>query len=144
MNEPISSIGAHLKYGKSSEAVTTQLYSITSLPDLGGAPERIDVTTLAHKVSHSMPGVQQLDALEFNGLMGKFGPEEGPTTDEFAALKALDNKTLHYFEIGFSDGSKFKFAGYPTAYATGVEVNAAAGYTLSVALNSEITFTPAG
>ena len=103
----------------------------------------IDVTTLAHTVSHSMPGVQQLDALEFNGLMGKFGPEEGPVADEFAALKALNSKTLYYWEVGYSDGSKFKFAGYPTVYATGVEVNAAAGYTLSIAVNSEMTFTPA-
>lgn len=146
MNKPVSTIGIALKYGTTSSAVTTQLYSITNVPDMEGAPEQIDVTTLADSSRKYIPGVKANDALEFEGIKGKFGAEDAEDSalvDEFAALKALSSSTALYWELSYPDGSKHTWQGYPAARSSGSEVNGAATYVLAITPISDISFTAA-
>lgn len=55
---PISTYKTYLMY-KATTAATeyTKLLDIKSFPDLGGEPERIDVTTLSDKIRKYTPGV---------------------------------------------------------------------------------------
>jgi hypothetical protein len=140
MPTPIASRGIKLKYGTSAPA-STVLYSLISTPDMGGAPEMIDVTTLADSRRVGLPGVAGNDALEFGGLMGLYGATG--TTDEYAALRALDPETAYYWELEWPDGSKDTWQGYPSVRANAAEVNAALGYTLSIIPSTDFTFTPA-
>ena len=91
----------------------TKLIDIKSFPDLGGAPEMLETTTLSDAMQTYIPGIQSLDALEF---------EANYTKEDFAKLKALEGKEQQY-AVWFggtgegetltptgSDG-KFKFKG---------------------------------
>ena len=43
----------------------TKLVDIKDFPDLGGAPEMLETTTLSDKMQTYIPGIQSIDALEF-------------------------------------------------------------------------------
>lgn len=62
-----SSYKTFLMKGTTSGDTTTyeKLVDIKDFPDLGGAPEMLDITTLSDPMSTFIPGIQSLDALEF-------------------------------------------------------------------------------
>ena len=103
----------------------TKLIDIKSFPDLGGAPEMLETTTLSDSMQTYIPGIQSLDALEF---------ECNYTKEDFTKLKALEGKEQQY-AVWFggtgegetltptgSDG-KFKFKGQLSVYPVGSGVN---------------------
>lgn len=144
MNEPISNIGALLSYSTTATGTYTSLYSITSVPDLGGDPEQIDVTTIYDSQRKNIPGVEANDNLEFNGLRGKFGAPTAAASalvDEYAVLDALDNDTAYYWKLTYPDGSTHTWGAYPRVRQNGFGVNEALGYTLTLTVNTDITFT---
>ena len=64
---PISTYKTYLMYMTSSASTTyTKLVDIKNFPDLGGEPERIDVTTLSDPIRQYVPGVQDLSSFTFN------------------------------------------------------------------------------
>ena len=64
---PISTYKTYLMHKTSSASTTyTKLCDIKSFPDLGGEPERIDVTTLSDNVRHYTAGVQDLSSFSFS------------------------------------------------------------------------------
>jgi hypothetical protein len=140
MNKPISSIGATLKYGATASP-TTRLYSLLSIPEMGGARESIDVTTLADDARVFAPGVRANDALEFTGFKGFYGADG--TVDEYAALRALSPTAAQYWEITWPDGSKDSWQGYPDCRSSGQEVNGAPTYILNIIPATSLNFTPA-
>ena len=62
-----------------------KLVDIKDFPDLGGSPEMLETTTLSDKMQTYIPGIQSLDALEFNANY---------TKEEFTKLKALEGQEL--------------------------------------------------
>ena len=117
-----------------------KLIDIKSFPDLGGAPELLETTTLSDPMTTNIMGIQSLDALEF---------ECNYTKEEYAKLKALEGKTgsfavwLGGTEAGGtstptgSDG-KFEFDGQLSVYVTGGGVNEVVGMTVSIAASTPI------
>ena len=52
---------------KSTDGTTYEkLIDIKDFPDLGGAPEMLETTTLTDGMQTYIPGIQSLDAMEFN------------------------------------------------------------------------------
>lgn len=146
MNEPISNIGALLSYSSTAEGTYTNLYGITSVPDLGGDPEQIDVTTIYDSKRKNIPGVEANDNLEFNGLRGKFGPPNAAANalvDEYAALSAMPANTAKYWKLTYPDGSSHSWGAYPRVRQNGFGVNEALGYTLTLTVITDISFTGA-
>lgn len=144
-NIPVASKGILLSYGDDSTA-GTKLYSITSTPALGGAPEMIETTTLQDARKVGMPGIAGNDALEFKGNRGKYGAPgaaAGALVDEYAALRALDPTVAKYWKLLWPDGSYDTWQGYPSVAADEAEVNNKLGYTLSIIPITDFTFTPA-
>ena len=43
-----------------------KLIDIKDFPDLGGAPEMLETTTLSDSMQTHIPGIQSLDSLEFS------------------------------------------------------------------------------
>lgn len=117
-----------------------KVIDIKEFPDLGGTPEMIEITTLSDKVQRNIPGVQSLDALEFNANY---------TLTDYKALKALEG-TEKEFAVWFggtengdtvtpngSDG-KFKFKGQLSVYTNGGGTNEVVEMTISIAASSAI------
>ena len=101
-----------------------KLIDIKEFPDLGGAPEMLETTTLSDKMQTYIPGIQSLDSLEFTANY---------TLDDYKKLKALEGVNNEYAvwfggtEAGDTvtptgDNGKFNFKGSLSVYANGGEV----------------------
>lgn len=125
---------------KSSGSSYEKLLDIKSFPDLGGAPEMLETTTLSDNMQTYIAGIQSLDSLEF---------EANYTKEDYKTLKALFDKTEHYavWFGGTGDGSalsptgsdgKFKFDGQLSAYPVGGGVNEVVNMNITIAPSTPI------
>lgn len=126
---------------KKTDSTWSKLIDIKEFPDLGGAPEKLETTTLSDNMQTYIPGIQSLDALEFSANY---------TKADFTALKALggvDNEYAVWFggtESGDTitptgtDG-KFKFNGQLSVFPVGGGVNEVVGMTITIAPSTPIT-----
>ena len=118
-----------------------KVIDIKDFPDLGGAPEMLETTTLSDKMQTYIPGIQSLDALEFTANY---------TKEDFTRLKALEGKEESY-AVWFggtessgvltptgSDG-KFEFKGQLSAFPVGGGVNEVVDMTVTIAPSTPIT-----
>lgn len=118
-----------------------KLVDIKSFPDLGGAPELLETTTLSDSMTTNIMGIQSLDALEF---------ECNYTKADYTKLKALEGEEQEFAvwlggtEAGGvatptgSDG-KFEFNGQLSVYVNGGGVNEVVNMTVSIAASTPIT-----
>lgn len=118
-----------------------KLIDIKDFPDLGGSPEMLETTTLSDKMQTYIPGIQSLDALEFNANY---------TKADYAKIKALDGQELElavWFGGEETNGTltpsgedgKFNFKGYVSVFVVGGGTNEVIGMTVSVAPSTPIT-----
>ena len=108
-----------------------KLIDIKDFPDLGGAPEMLETTTLSDAMQTYIEGIQSADALEFTANYTK----EDYT--KLNALKGKDESYAVYFGEEGTDG-KFEFNGYLSARVNGGGVNEVVGMTISIAPSTEI------
>ena len=118
-----------------------KLIDIKSYPDLGGAPELLETTTLSDSMTTNIMGIQSLDALEFecNYTLAdytKLKEMEG-TDKEFAVWLGGTEAGGTVTPTG-SDG-KFEFAGQLSVYVNGGGVNEVRGMTVNIAASTPIT-----
>ena len=109
-----------------------KLIDIKSFPDLGGAPEMLETTTLSDSMQTYIPGIQSLDGLEF---------EANYTLTDFKKLKALEGKETE-FAVYFGDegvDGKFTFKGSLSVFPVGGGVNEVVDMTISIAPSTPIT-----
>lgn len=117
-----------------------KLVDIKDFPDMGGAPEMLETTTMSDKMQTYIPGIQSSDALEFNANY---------TLDDYKKLKALEGTEGDYAvwlggteagDVVTPTGSegKFSFKGYLSVYLTGKGVNEVVDMTISIAPSSAI------
>jgi len=139
----ISTHNAFLMKGTgASPATWEKLVDIKDFPDLGGAPEMLETTTLSDGAQTYIPGIQSLEALEFTANYTK--------TDytTLAALAGTDADYAVWFgatETGgviTPDGSdgKFTFKGQLSAFPVGGGVNEVVDMTITIAPSTPITF----
>ena len=118
-----------------------KLIDIKSFPDLGGAPELLETTTLSDPMTTNIMGIQSLDALEF---------ECNYTLADYTKLKEMESETKEFAvwlggtESGGKvtpDGSdgKFEFGGQLSVYVNGGGVNEVRNMTVSIAASTPIT-----
>ena len=118
-----------------------KLIDIKSYPDLGGAPELLETTTLSDSMTTNIMGIQSLDALEF---------ECNYTLADYTKLKELEGEDKEFAvwlggtESGGTvtpDGSdgKFEFGGQLSVYVNGGGVNEVRNMTVSIAASTPIT-----
>lgn len=69
----ISTFGVFFMKKGSSGSTYEKLIDIKSFPDLGGAPEMLDTTTLSNKMKTSIAGILSGDSMEFYGKLYKRG-----------------------------------------------------------------------
>ena len=117
-----------------------KLIDIKEFPDLGGAPEMLETTTLSDKMQTYIPGIQSLDALEFS---------TNYTLEDYKKLKNLegDEKDFAVWFGGTEAGEsltptgekgKFKFKGQLSVFPVGGGVNEVVGMTITIAPSTPI------
>jgi len=120
-----------------------KLIDIKEFPDLGGAPEMLEITTLSDDMQRYIPGIQSLDALEFTANY---------TVADFTALKAIERVEKHFavWFGGSGSGSsvtptgsegKFTFDGQLSVYPVGGGVNEVVDMNISIAPSTVIDFS---
>ena len=137
----ISTYKIFLMMMQNSGSTYAKLVDIKDFPDLGGAPEMLETTTLSDKMQTYIPGIQSLDALEFTANY---------TKTDFDKLKALEGQTKKFAvwmgatESGGtltpsgSDG-KFEFEGQLSVFPVGGGVNEVVDMTITIAPSTPIT-----
>lgn len=130
---------------KKSSATYEKLVDIKDFPDLGGAPEMLETTTLSDKMQTYIPGIQSNDALEFTANY---------TKEDYDKLKALEGTESDYAVwfggtesggVATPDGSngKFEFKGQLSVHVVGGGVNEVVDMTITIAPSTIIT-VPSG
>ena len=108
----INTFGVELHWGTSAEAVA-KVIDIKDFPDLLGAPEQLETTTLSDAAQTFIGGIRQTSDLTFT---------YNYTKEDFTKVEADAGKALHYALI-FSDGSKFTWEGQHSSGLPGKGVN---------------------
>lgn len=125
----ILSKGITLSYKVDGEFVA--LTNLQEIPEIGnGAREKIEVTTLADDNKQYIAGLGDSG----QELSFKFLHEKA----QFTALAAINETTD--WEVALPDGIKASFAGTPSIKMDSASANAALTYTLTVMVESDITF----
>ena len=126
----ISTYGVTLMH-KGDGSTYTKLVDIKDFPDLGGAPEMLETTTLSDSMQTYIEGIQSADALEFTANY---------TKEDYTKCNALKGKKESYAVFFGEEGinGKFEFEGYLSARVNGGGVNEVVGMTISIAPASEI------
>ena len=108
----INTFGVELHWGTSAEAVA-KVIDIKDFPDMLGAPEQLETTTLSDAAQTFIGGIRQSSDLTFT---------YNYTKEDFTKVEADAGKALHYALI-FSDGSKFTWEGQHSSGLPGKGVN---------------------
>ena len=117
---------------KGTDSTYTKLIDIKDFPDLGGAPEMLETTTLSDSMQTYIEGIQSSDALEFTANY---------TKEDYTKCNALKGKKESYAVYFGEEGvnGKFEFDGYLSARVNGGGVNEVVGMTISIAPATPIT-----
>lgn len=133
-----SSYKSFLMY-KVSEAYE-KLVDIKDYPDLGGAPEMLETTTLSDSMQTFIDGIQSQDALEFTTNY------ELETYEKIYAMRGTEHDFSVWFggteENGIAtpvgNEGKFNFKGYISIRVTGKGVNEVREAIISIAPSTPI------
>ena len=127
----MSTQGIYLMH-KGEGSTYTKLIDIKDFPDLGGAPEMLETTTLSDSMQTYIEGIQSSDALEFTANY---------TKEDYTKCNALKGKEESYAVYFGDEGTngKFEFKGYLSARVNGGGVNEVVGMTISIAPSTPIT-----
>ena len=117
-----------------------KLLNIKSFPDLGGAPEMLETTTLSDRMQTYIAGIQSLDALDFTANYDKGDYQkcldlEGKN-EEYAVWFGGTGSGEDFAPTG--DHGKFTFSGELSAYPTGGGVNEVVDLNITIAPSTEI------
>ena len=130
----ISSYNIVLKTSATAAGTYAELVPVKDFPDLGSAPDTIEVTTLRDKMKRYIQGLQDTGSFEFT---------YNYTKDNFTKVAALDDNATHYFELDFgNDGAggegSFYFAGQVTTYVAGTGTGSVVEAKIVVTCDSEV------
>ena len=120
-----------------------KLIDIKSFPDLGGAPELLETTTLSDSMTTNIMGIQSLDALEF---------ECNYSLADYTKLKKMEGEDKEFAVwlggteaagVATPTGSdgKFEFNGQLSVYVNGGGVNEVVNMTVSIAASTPIALS---
>ena len=123
-----------LYYSESENGTYTELLDLQEVPDLGGAADKVDVTTLADGNYRYINGIKDFGDLAFTFLY---------SAERYEEVNDLVDKDT-FWKVTFPDGANgaegtaFTFAGQASISTVGAGVNAALQFTLTINLTSDI------
>lgn len=142
-SELYSSYQTYLMHGTGSGTLSyTKIVDINSAPQMGGAPESIDMTSLSNAMKVSIPGIQQTDDLTFEA-------NYNPTVFNTIKTTYCDGKVHHWAlylgatSAGVPDGSAgiFTWDGIASIYYNATGVNEGRKMSITINPTTDIDFT---
>lgn len=129
----ISTYPVALKYDKSATEIPSwdDVCDIKDFPDLGGAPDMLDMTTLADPSRTYIAGIKDQQALEFTANY------DAAAMDAIALLTGTKKFQLWFGTNGAS--GKFAFSGTIDTYVVGAGVNEVVDMKIIVVPSTPIT-----
>mgnify|MGYP001041554788 CR=1 FL=1 len=118
----ISTQGVTLKWGTSAASLD-KVVDIKDFPDLGGAPEMLETTTLSDEMQTYILGIQGSDMMEFTCNY---------TKADFEAVMDDADEDL-YYALDFGTEGAFEWQGRHTAWVVGAGVNAVTEFKIGIA-----------
>lgn len=126
-----------ISYKTQAQQTFTEIDLLMEVPELGGDPEKVEVTTLKDSVKKYIPGIRDLGDLAFKFLYDNSGP-----TSNYRILRGLqESNTLATFKVEYPDGTAHQFDAYVSVKMDAAAVNAAMTFTATMSLQSDITVT---
>jgi len=108
------------------------------VPEFGGAPEKIDVTSLSDTSKKYIPGIK-----DYGDLVFKFIYDNTNATANYRVLKGMDdNGTTAEFKLEYPDGSAHVFSAIPAVKMDAGAINGALTFSATMMLQSDIEMTP--
>lgn len=141
---PISTYKTYLMYQASTNSTAyTKLCDIKSFPDLGGEPERIDVTSLSDPQRQYVPGVQDISSSSFSANY---------IAADYQKINALSGKQTNFaiwvgattsnnVDTPTGENGQWTWTGDIMAFKTGGDVNAAQEMTIVTYPSTKFSFT---
>lgn len=125
-----------------SGSTWAKLVDVVDIPDMGGEPERIDVTTLSNKMRTYVEGVQDVDSMNFTANYDK------TSYSSILALAGQSGEYAVWFGGTESGGvvtptgseGKLSWTGTISVYINGMGVNEARQMTITAIPSTEIVF----
>lgn len=126
-------INLYYKNGETYELIP----NLQEVPELGGAAEKVDVTTLADGNYKYINGIK-----DFGDLAFKFLYDNSGATSNYRLCRGLEEAgDVVDWKVEFPDSTTFEFSGEASTAIDSAAVNAALTFTLNITLNSDIDVT---
>ncbi|MCM1335307.1 MAG: hypothetical protein NC084_12840 [Bacteroides sp.] len=111
----------------------TKIEGLTSTPDMGSEPEKIDITSFDNeKYKSYIPGLMDPGSLTFEFI---------DKTSNFNAAYAAEGTTNSY-ELTFPDGSKYAWSGTHRTYKLAAAVGDRVNFAVACTPSTELSYTP--
>lgn len=132
----ILSKDAKLSSKTGAESQYEELPLLMEIPEMGGTPEKVDVTTLADASRKYIDGVKDYGDLAFKFLY------ENVEGSAFRTLRGYEEAgTIADYKVELPDGTGFAFSGQVSVKIDSASVNAALTFTATISLNSDMVIT---
>lgn len=119
-----------------SSSTYTELPLLMEVPEMGGTPEKVDVTTLSDASKKYIDGIKDYGDLAFKFLY------ENSEGSAYRTLRGYEDAgTFADFKVELPDGTAFAFSGQVSTKIDSAAVNAALTFTATISLNSDMTVT---
>ena len=126
--------GTTLGYKTSASAASyTDLAGLKEVPDMGAEPEMVDNTALTDSIVHNEMGIGDAGDMEYT-----FRYDNSDNTSAYRRIQAIVGE-LTWFKQTLKDGTSFTFTAIPSLKLSGGGVNDPQEFTMSLALQSDIT-----
>lgn len=131
--------GAKLGYKMKTDAEGeyTDLPGLKEVPDIGVEPEKVENTCLTDKNKQYENGIGDLGDMKY-----KFKYDNSKVDSPYRVLrKAADNGDVLSFKETLKDGTTIAYDAQPSVKMTGGGVNGVVEFELTVAVQSDLTYT---
>ena len=124
-----------LGYKNSTASSYAVIAGLKEIPDIGGAPEQIDITTFDDAMMHYMNGLKDVGSMEFTFLYDK----EDKATSNFQVLCGLEDAGESVsWEVTLPTGTKFHWDGEVAVTLSGAGVNEALSFVANIGVATDI------
>lgn len=133
--------GIELGYKADSGSTYTKIPGLKEFPDMGGAPEQIDITTFDDAMMHYMNGLKDAGTLEFTFLYDK----QDNASSNYQVLCGLEDagKAVSW-ELKLPTGTKIHWDGEVAVTISGGAVNEAINFVANIGVSTDFERVFAG
>ena len=126
-----------LSYKETANGTYAQIHNLQETPDIGGAANQVDVTTLENESYVYINGLRENSEMTFVFLY-----DNDEATSNYRICRDLEEGgNAVYWKVELPDETAFEFTGQCSTTIIGQGVNSAIQFNLTINRNSDITVT---